>query len=108
MRSLVLGQVVLAAALLAGGCQSQRDAYVVICNAGYQCEPCRPLGGPERATALATYIDENVTNADVRARLAAYAAMEPAARGPALLSDATAAGLASCPMANDWTALPPP
>lgn len=98
MRTLLLLPLVLLTA-----CQSRADALRVVCNAPNDCVECRNADPSRRATLLAAYIDDHVSNGDVQELFAALAGADPGMRRTLIGNAAAEEGITECPILDVFT-----
>lgn len=96
-------RVIFLALALAGltACQSHHAAMEIICNASTECAPCRAADAPSRATFLAQYISDRVTNSEAVQMFSSFPTLDPAQRAPILRREAAREGISPCPMAEE-------
>lgn len=90
--------LVISSLVLLTGCQSRGEALRIVCNAPNDCAECRGADPAVRATLLAQYIDDHVSNGEVREMFGALAGADPAARRAILERETAAEGLTECPI----------
>ena len=84
--------------LAAIGCQSEEEAYRMMCQAPVDCETCQ-LGTPaERAQRLTEYIGERLRHPEAREAFRAVSEVDSARRPPDLRIRARELGIVECPM----------
>ena len=84
--------------LAAIGCQSEEDAYRLLCNAPLDCEACRQGSPAERQQRLAEYIEERLSNSEVRRVIEQMASADPDTRNAHLVTRTRELGITECPM----------
>lgn len=89
--------------VLLTACQSRGEALRVVCNAPNDCVECRNADPATRATLLAAYIDDHVSNGDVQELFAALAGADPATRRTLIRNAATEEGITECPILDVFT-----
>ena len=90
--------ILVSLSLTALGCQSEEDAYRLLCNAPVDCEACRQGSPAERQQRLAEYIEERLSNSEVRRVIEQMASADPATRNAHLLTRTRELGITECPM----------
>jgi len=88
--------------LLLGACQSYEKGIEVICQAPNTCQECANADPSMRMPMLAHAIEEGLSNGKATDLFAALAALTPEQRAATLAAEAKAAGLAGCPLADEF------
>lgn len=92
--------IVIVVALSSAGCQSEKAAMELVCNAPNDCAECEQGDPAMRAVRLAQHIDRKLSNAKVRKLFRSLANVDPAHKVRMLKARAQALGLSSCPLAD--------
>lgn len=99
-----LACVLVAFALVLASCQSYEKGIEAICQGPNSCAECANVDPSMRMALMARGIEDNVSNGKAIELFGAMAAMSPAERASRLEAEAKAAGLASCPLADELRA----
>ncbi len=94
------GPVALLSLLLLAGCQSERAAMKVMCDAPSSCTECVKMQPAMQQQAFARHISERVSNVEMRAMFEALAIMPAAERVELLRETARDKGLSRCAYAE--------
>lgn len=99
MKRIVLGAALLG---LLVGCQSRAEGFRVLCNAPRDCAACMAAPPEQQATLLAAYIDDHLSNGEVRDLFQHLPQVDPAQRATLVRSAAAADGITECPVLEVW------
>ena len=82
------------------GGQSLADGLRLVCEAPDKVTLDPAASGSDKATAIATYIQQNLHNQEAMSLMQEMSAMAPDERGPYLADTARKNGVARCPLAE--------
>lgn len=95
---------ILAALLLAAGCQDNTTGIQTLCNAPRDCAECQTVDPALHDQTMAKHIQRTVRNDDARALLEKMEKVDDGKRAKLLKDAADAAGLSSCILADQYKA----
>ena len=99
MKRIVLGAAVLG---LLVGCQSRAEGLRALCDAPRDCPECMSAPPELQAVLLSTYIDDHLSNGEVRDLFQPLPQVDPAQRVVLVRDAAAAEGITECPLLDVW------
>ena len=86
---------------IASGCQSEKDALQVVCDAPVKCTPCMTSHPDQRVVALVRYIEDNISNSSTKKFFESLGNMEGKERAMVFEKRIQEHGITSCPFLNE-------
>ena len=88
------------------GCQSQKTAMEIICNAPTECTECKTAAPDMRAMLMAKHVEKQLWNRQAIKLMESLAMASPKERNQILLAEAKKAGLEKCTLATQLPKVP--
>ena len=86
---------------IASGCQSEKEALQVVCDAPVKCTSCMTPHPDQRVVALVRYIEDNISNSGTKKFFASLGNMEGKERATVFEKRIQEHGITSCPFLKE-------